>query len=72
MMHDDNAIARGMHVELDCVSPELDRAEKCGDRVLRQGLMRPPVRDLFGRSAAPWRRQKFLGVVALDTMSAKL
>jgi hypothetical protein len=71
-MHDDDAIARAMHVELDCVRPELNRAEKRRDRVLGQGLMLPPVRDLLGGEGAAGRSQEFLGVVALDTMSAKL
>jgi hypothetical protein len=37
-----------MHVELDRICPEFDRAEKCRYRILRQRLVRPAVGDPFG------------------------
>jgi hypothetical protein len=53
VVHDDDAVARRVHVELDRVGSELDRAEKRGYGVLRQRLVRPPVGDLFGLGARP-------------------
>lgn len=53
VVHNDDAVARSMHVELDRVSSELDRAKKCRYRILRQRLVRPAVGDLFGLGARP-------------------
>ncbi len=63
VVHDDDAVARGVHVQLDRVRSELDRAEKRGYRVLRERLMSPAVGDLFGRTAAARGGQEFLRVV---------
>ena len=72
MVDDDDAISRRVYVQLDGVRSELDRPEKGGYRVLRQGLVRTAVRDLF-RDPSPVRpNQKPLGYVVLGTMSAKL
>jgi len=45
VVYNDNTVARRVHVELDRVCPELDRAKKCRYGVLRQRLVRPAVRD---------------------------
>ena len=71
VVDDDGAVAGCVDVELDCLGPQLDGAEKCRDRILWQELVRPPVGDLF-RQAWAWRGQAFPRVVALGTMSAKL
>jgi hypothetical protein len=53
VVHKHDAVARGVHVELDRVSSELDRPEKSWYRILRQRLVRPAVGDLFGLGALP-------------------
>ena len=71
VVYDDNTIARGVHIELDCVCSKVDRSEKGGDRILRQRLVRAAVRYLFGLHDRPYWSEGFLRVVALGTMSAK-
>jgi hypothetical protein len=67
-----DTVAGRVDVELYGVGTQLDGALKCGDRVLRMGLMRASMGDQLGGIAA-WRcGQTFLSVVALCSMSAKL
>jgi hypothetical protein len=70
-MYDDGTITRGVNVEFDTFRSQLDRAQKCGDGILRQVLMRSAVGDLL-RGSLSGRGQAFSRVVALGTMSAKL
>jgi len=35
VVYNDNTVACGVHVELYGICPELDRAKKCRDRILR-------------------------------------
>ena len=72
MVDDDDAIPCCVYVQLDGVRSELDRPEKGGYRVLRQGLMCTTVRDPFGNPSPLRPNQKPLGYVVLGTMSAKL
>jgi hypothetical protein len=72
VVNDDDAVASSVHVQLDCIGPELDRPKKRGDRVLGERLMRTAVGDLFRDTSLPVRNQLPLGVVVLVTMSAKL
>jgi hypothetical protein len=53
VVHNDDAVARGVDVELDRVSSELDRPEKRWYRILRQRLVSPTMGDLFGLGALP-------------------
>jgi hypothetical protein len=53
VVHNDDAVARGVDVELDRVSSELDRPEKSWYRILRQRLVRTAVGDLFELGARP-------------------
>jgi hypothetical protein len=53
VVHNDDTVGRGVDVELDRVSSELDRPEKSWYRILRQRLVRPAVGDLFGLGALP-------------------
>src|SRR6266404_7009460 len=71
VVHNHDAVARGVDVELDRVSSELDRPEESWYRILRQRLVRPTVGDLFGLGARLRMSQGFLRVVVLGTMSAK-
>jgi hypothetical protein len=65
MVDDDNSVTRGVHVQLDSIGTELDRALEGRERVLGMGLVRPPVSDaLRGVQASTWS-QTFLRVVAL-------
>jgi len=52
VVYNDDAVAGGVHVELDRVCPELDRTKKCGYRILRQSLVSPAVGDPFGRGVS--------------------
>jgi hypothetical protein len=72
VVNDDNSVVGGMDVELDRLGTQLQGAEESGNGVLGQGLMRPPMRDLFGQGSPTWGVQVFSRVVALGTMSAKL
>jgi hypothetical protein len=53
VVHNDDAVAGGMHIELDRVGSELDRPEKSWYGILRQRLVRTSVGDLFGLGARP-------------------
>lgn len=68
----DRPVASRVHIELNAIGSELDRALKRGGRVLGMSLVRPPVGDPLGRIAASTCGQVFLSVVALCSMSAKL
>jgi hypothetical protein len=69
--HHDTVTGR-VDVELYGVGTQFDGALKCGDRVLRMGLMRASMGDQL-RGIAAWPcGQTFLSVVALCSMSAKL
>ena len=59
-------------VQLDRVSAQVDRAKERRNRVLGKRLVCSPVRDPLWRMLPARRRQAFLGVVTLGTMSAKL
>lgn len=72
VVNDYNSVVGGMDVELDRLGAQLQRAQKSGDGVLGQGLMRPSMRDLLRRPSLQWGVQVFSRVVALGTMSAKL
>ena len=67
-----DTVAGRVDVELYGVGTQLDGALKCGDRVLRMGLMRASMGDQLGGIAAWTCGQAFLSVVALCSMSAKL
>jgi hypothetical protein len=43
-----DSISSRVHVELDAIGPELDRADKSSDRVLGMGLESAPVGDSLG------------------------
>jgi hypothetical protein len=47
-VYNNDTIACRVHVELDSIRAELDRAKKCGYRIFRQCLVRPAVGDAFG------------------------
>ena len=68
----DYSVLCAVHVQLDCVGSQVDRAKKGRNRILGKRLVCPPVRDPLRRLVPARRGQAFLGVVALDTMSAKL
>jgi hypothetical protein len=72
VVNDDDPVASRVHVELDAIRPELDRALEGGDRILGMSLVCPAVGDTLGRIAALTSGQAFLSVVALYAMSAKL
>jgi len=72
VMDDDDSVARRVHVELDGIGAELDRAGEGGNGVLGDRLVCPPVGDPFRRGAPGGCVQAFPRVVALGTMSAKL
>jgi hypothetical protein len=61
-----------VNVELDRVRAKLYSAEKRRDGVLRDGLVRATVGDLFRTSAKERSSQEFSVVVVLGTMRAKL
>jgi len=69
-VYNDHSIARGMHVQLDSIGAQLDRALERRNGVFRMRIMRAPMGDFFGGGASS-PGQEFLGVVALGTMSAK-
>jgi len=48
VVYNNDTIACRVHVELDSIRAELDRAKKCGYRIFRQCLVRPAVGDAFG------------------------
>ena len=72
VMNDHKPIIGGMDIQLDGVGAELDGAQECRDGVFREGLVRSPVGDFFGRGSSVRRVQTFSRVVALGTMTAKL
>ncbi len=67
-----HAVPRRVYVELYSVRSKLDSALERGERVLGVRLVRPPVRDPFGRVTVSACGQTFLPIVALSSMSAKL
>jgi hypothetical protein len=55
VVDDHDAVASCVHVELDAIGSELDRADKRSDRVLGMGLVRAPVGDsLWGIASATY------------------
>jgi len=72
VMNDDKPIIRGMDIQLDGVGAELDGAQECRDGVFRDGLVRSPVGDSFGRGSPVRRVHAFSRVLALGTVTAKL
>lgn len=72
VVNDNNSVVGGVDVELDRLGTQLQGAQKSGNGVLGQGLMRSSMRDLFGQGSPSWGVQVFSRVVALGTMSAKL
>jgi len=72
VVNHDDPVAGGVDVELYGVGTQLDGTLKCGDRILRMGLMRASMGDQLGGIAAWTCGQAFLSVVALWSMSAKL
>lgn len=65
VVNDDDSVAGRVHIELDAIGAELDRADKRSDRVLGMGLMRAPVGDLLRGLAAAACGQSSPSVVAL-------
>jgi hypothetical protein len=52
---DHDPVASCVHVELDAIGSELDRADERSDRVLGMGLVRAPVGDsLWGIASAAY------------------
>ena len=72
VVHDDNPVACGVHVQLYSIGSELDGTLERGERVLGMRLVGSPVSDPLGRVVASTCGQAFLRVVALCLMSAKL
>ena len=71
VVNDYHAVTCRMHIELDSVGAELDRALESSDRILGMTLVGTPVGDaLRGVTAAAWG-QVALSVVAFCSMSAK-
>jgi hypothetical protein len=64
MVNHDNPIERRVHVQLNTIGSELDRAVECGERVLGMALVRPTVGDPLRRAEAWTRGQVFLLLVA--------
>ena len=52
MVDDHDAVASCVHIELDAIGSELDRADKRRDRVLGMGLVRAPVGNSLGGIAS--------------------
>lgn len=65
VVDDDNPVTRRVHVQLDPIGSELDRALEGRERVLGMGLVRPPVSDALRDVQASTCSQAFLQVVAL-------
>ena len=65
VVNHDNTVPGRVHIELDAVGAQLDRALERSERVFRVRLVSAAVRNSFGRSTPSACGQGVLGVVAL-------
>jgi hypothetical protein len=65
MVDDDNPVTRRVHIQLDPIGSELDRALESRERVFGMRLVRPPVSYSLRGVQASTCSQAFLQVVAL-------
>jgi hypothetical protein len=72
VVHHDHAIASCVDIQLDPVSPKLQRSKERRYRVFGECVVCAAMRDALGHVALSWRGQASLGVVAFSAMSAKL
>ena len=72
VVDDDRTVFCAVDVQLDRVGAQVDRPKEGRNRVLGKRLVCTPVRDPLRHTVLASRRQAFLGVVTLGTMSAKL
>ncbi len=48
MVNDNRSIVGGVDIELDSIRSDVKGPKESGNRVLRQGVVQPAVRDRFG------------------------